>query len=400
MRALISEQLRRRLQPAAAPFEVRDSRQAGLILRVQPSGRHVYYVQYQRGHRKRIGPADHWSPDEARGEAKKVLGDFEHGIDPAAERRRARAHTWATFRDAVYLPWLRAQLRKANAKRAEQRLRGFPELDGIKLGELTAWHVEKWRAARLRAGTSKSTVNRDLAELRAALGRAVEWEHLAAHPLAGLKLARLDRVPVVRYLSADEETRLRAALDAREAKARGARERANAWRRARGYAELPAAAPEPLRPLVLLLMNTGLRRGEAFNLRWPDVDLERGRLTVQGAGAKGGQTRVVPLNAEAREAVLAWHDHAAGDGYVFPGREGERRDNIRKAWSGLLRESRISGFRLHDLRHTFASRLVMAGVDLNTVRELLGHADLRMTLRYAHLAPAHLEAAVARLVRA
>jgi integrase len=84
-------------------------------------------------------------------------------------------------------------------------------------------------------------------------------------------------------------------------------------------------------------------------------------------------------------------------GYVFPGAEGERLIDVKTAWKSLLRVAGVTGFRFHDLRHTFASRLVMAGVDLNTVRELLGHADLKMTLRYAHLAPEHKAAAVAKL---
>jgi integrase len=84
---------------------------------------------------------------------------------------------------------------------------------------------------------------------------------------------------------------------------------------------------------------------------------------------------------------------------VFPGRDGESRlVDIKTGWMALLRKAEITQFRFHDLRHTFASKLVMAGVDLNTVRELLGHADIKMTLRYAHLAPEHKAAAVAKLV--
>jgi integrase len=85
------------------------------------------------------------------------------------------------------------------------------------------------------------------------------------------------------------------------------------------------------------------------------------------------------------------------DAYVFPGAEGERLIDVKTAWKPVLKAASVTGFRFHDLRHTFASRLVMANVDLNTVRELLGHADLKMTLRYAHLAPEHKAAAVATL---
>jgi site-specific recombinase XerD len=86
--------------------------------------------------------------------------------------------------------------------------------------------------------------------------------------------------------------------------------------------------------------------------------------------------------------------------YVFPGKQAERLTDIKTAWKQLLlgvSGGPIEGFRVHDLRHTFASKLVQAGVDLNTVRELLGHADIKMTLRYAHLAPEHRAAAVAKV---
>ena len=86
---------------------------------------------------------------------------------------------------------------------------------------------------------------------------------------------------------------------------------------------------------------------------------------------------------------------------MFPGKdEGKRLVDIKTAWTQLLKsvkDTPITGFRVHDLRHTFASKLVQAGVDLNTVRELLGHSDIKMTLRYAHLAPEHRAAAVAKV---
>jgi len=148
----------------------------------------------------------------------------------------------------------------------------------------------------------------------------------------------------------------------------------------------------------LLLMNTGMRRGEMFNLRWQDVDFVNKRITVIGNTSKTGQTRYIPLNVEAFNVLQMWSKQTQREtGFVFIGKNGSRFTNIDKAWKVLLREAKINDFRLHDLRHHFASRLVSAGIDLNSVRELLGHSDIKMTLRYAHLAPGRLIDAVAVL---
>jgi integrase len=142
-----------------------------------------------------------------------------------------------------------------------------------------------------------------------------------------------------------------------------------------------------LEPLVLLSINTGVRRGEAFNLTWADVDLKNKLITVEGDTSKSGQTRHIPLNREALDTLTNWKEQGEGKGFVFPGQNGNRLDNVKKSWGNLLDLAKVVSFRWHDLRHTFASKLVMAGVPLNTVRDLMGHSDIKMTLRYAHLAP-------------
>lgn len=146
---------------------------------------------------------------------------------------------------------------------------------------------------------------------------------------------------------------------------------------------------------MLLTLNTGLRQGELLALRWADVQATH--LTVRAVYAKAGRVRHVPLNAEARAVVARWRKSHPGGEQIVLSRFGAPLVKIRKAWLDLVAEARIEDFRWHDLRHHFASRLVMAGVPLNTVRELLGHASLTMTLRYAHLGRDHLQAAVERL---
>lgn len=390
------------LGPSARPYEVRDSRLKGLILRVQPSGIKTYYVEYARGKRIAVGRADVLTPVQAREQAKEILADAYRGGDPGQARRRARAHSFASYVDEVYGPWARHNMRTAEA--TIRRLKAsFPELQDRRLDEITPWLIDKWRAARLKAGAKPATVNRDLNDLRSSLNKAVLWDLLETNPVSGVKRSRVDPMPSVRFLSQEEELRLRAALDAREKRLRRRRRSANAWRRARGYPPLPTlervAYADHVKPLVILSLNTGLRRGELFGLAWGDLDLERANLTVRGSGSKSDRTRHVPLNAEALAMLMGWQAATcAAEGLVFPGRNGGRLDNVRKAWTGVLKNADIQQLRWHDLRHTFASRLVMRGVNLNTVRELLGHADYTMTLRYAHLTPEHKAAAVAKLV--
>jgi integrase len=99
----------------------------------------------------------------------------------------------------------------------------------------------------------------------------------------------------------------------------------------------------------------------------------------------------IPMNETLTHTLTKWKEQTRGDGekLVFPSpKSGEVMDNCKSAWAKLLKDAGITNFRWHDMRHDFASHLVMNGVDLNTVREFMGHADLKMTLRYAHLAPA------------
>lgn len=367
----LTQHVVRGAKPKDQPYELRDDTLRGLILRVQPSGWKSYVVEYGRGRRLTLGRADVMTLAQARREAARILGEVAAGKTPTSRRKKTTGPlTLGGFIEGHYGPWVLEHRRSGRA--TLNRLKAcFGGLWDRELAQINAWLVEKWRTERLRAGTKPTTLNRDVTALKAALSKAVEWGHLKEHPLASIKPLKTDSAAKVRFLTDEEERRLRSALDSRPL----------------------------LRVLVLLALNTGLRRGELFNLRWEDVDLARGFVTVAGTGAKSGRTRHVPLNAEARRVLEGWRHATGGEGLVFPSRAGGTMTNVKRSWGSALREAQISGFRFHDLRHTFASRLVMQGVDLNTVRELLGHADLKMTLRYAHLAPEHKAAAVELLVR-
>lgn len=151
-----------------------------------------------------------------------------------------------------------------------------------------------------------------------------------------------------------------------------------------------------------------MRRTELFGLRWEDVDFYTNTIRVRNA--KSGEGRRMPMNQVACETLRALRQQRVregqekGDGrellspYVFCAPGGGYLSNLSRAWYPGLREAGIKDLRFHDLRHTFASRLVMAGVDLYTVKELLGHKTTQMTSRYAHLSPDHQRRAVEVLV--
>ena len=214
---------------------------------------------------------------------------------------------------------------------------------------------------------------------------------------------KADRSAKVRFLSADEEQRLREAAIQREVQIKAERENANQWRRERNYELYPDLNQyqfaDHMRPMILLSINTGMRQGEVFSLKWENINFERALLTIEGAYAKSGKTRHIPLNSEALQVLKSWREQTKISDLVFPSINNKPFYTVKTSWKGIRDAAKIKNFRWHDMRHHFASRLVMAGVDLNTVRELLGHSDLTMTLRYAHLAPEHKANAVEKLVR-
>jgi integrase len=149
--------------------------------------------------------------------------------------------------------------------------------------------------------------------------------------------------------------------------------------------------------IVTVALNTGMRKSEIAGLEWQRVDLSTSRITLYRT--KSGKPRGVPINRAVYEALVALEPDAKDrqEGPVFRRRDGAEWGQIRTAFDGALKRAGIKGLRFHDLRHSAASHLVMRGAHLKEVQEILGHADLKTTQRYAHLSPAHLRGAVDRL---
>jgi len=230
---------------------------------------------------------------------------------------------------------------------------------------ITTKDIEQFKADRLKdtvAGKpiSPSTVNRQMDVLSCIFNKAVAWKKLQSSPM---KTIQDLKVPPgrLRFLEKEE------------------------------IVKLLSNCTKHLRPIVILALFTGMRRGEIFGLKWEDIDFKRDIMTL--LSTKNGEKREVPMNEQVKTALMHVTKHP-NTSYVFCNEKGVPVHDIRKSYSTALRKSGITNFRFHDLRHTFASQLVMSGIDLNTVRELLGHKDIAMTLRYSHLAQSHKQRAV------
>lgn len=388
-------------QPQARVYEMRDILIKGLLLRVHPSGHKAWVVEWGRGRRKTLGALSQLSLEAARAAAAGAMAEALKNGSPGIAKPKQQDIDLGAYLKAHYGPWARTQLKWGAG--VEDRLRtAFRGFLGRRLHEFDPWLIDRWQRERLTTVSKKtgnpvgkSTIGREIAALRSALNKAVEWDFVGQNPLLALKVKVGESRKVVRFLSAEEEYRLRQSLVDRDKRLIAARASGNAWSAARKRPLRPEIPQDGfgdhLTPVVLVAMNTGLRRGELLSLRWSDIDLGMGGLTVRAESAKSGKPRHVPLNSEALRLLTQWRRQASSGEQVFPIAD------VKTAWRSLMHRANIEKFRFHDLRHHFASKLVMRSVDLNTVRELLGHSDLKMTLRYAHLAPAHLAEAVSRL---
>ncbi|MGB7294207.1 MAG: tyrosine-type recombinase/integrase [Candidatus Aminicenantales bacterium] len=233
---------------------------------------------------------------------------------------------------------------------------------GKYLSEISPDLIEKYRLKRKADGISLSTINRELACLKTLFGKAIEWEKCETNPARKVKKFRENGVKE-RILTIDEMRRL---ID---------------------------AASLAIRPVLVTALNTGMRKNEILSLRWSNVDLLKGYILIEDS--KSGRSRKIPMNGQVLEALGGLKQ---GGEFIFANSgTGTHIKDVKTAFWGACRRAKIKDLRFHDLRHTAATRMIEAGIDLVTVSRILGHASIQMTMRYAHPTPENMRRAVEKL---
>ena len=377
-----------KIQPQEARYDIPDDKIKSLYLRVEPSGVKTWYVYYRhpvtrRRMRRKIAPLEQLTVAQAREYAKNYIAKVTlTGEDPidAAKKQQNRAATLQELIDTHYAPWLRANRR--GWKFTLECLGHFGECLTKTVDELTVLDIEKWQAERKTEGHKNATINRRMTALNAFLNWATKRDIIPQNPLWGRveRQRETDFARKIRYLSPDERTRLLAALKKRDAKER-----------------------DYLRTAVLVSLNTGIRKGSLLKLEWDDINWNLKRLHLRAETMKAGYARTIPLNKVALKALTDWRKRTTESGvpissYVFPGQSPAiPLKDTKKPWNNLLKRAGIKNFSWHCMRHDFASQLAMMGVDILTIKELLCHENIKMTLVYAHLSPLHTATATNRL---
>ena len=217
------------------------------------------------------------------------------------------------------------------------------------LSEISLLTVEKYRVERLAQGVSLATVHRELACLKSILSKAIDWEKLETFPLKKIKIDLKKETRRERVLSIDEEKRL-----------------------------LDAAAPH-LRPMIILALNSGLRRGEVLGLRTEDINFQGPYLIVRAELSKSKKSRRVPLNSTALEVLKPL---AQEPGFVFKKSNGQPFKDIGESFKTACKDAKIEGVVFHTLRHTFETRSIERGANIANVTEIMGHSSIGFSLKH------------------
>jgi integrase len=387
MKTHLTERNAKALEPGPKNIILVDDEVVGFGLRVTPAGARAFVLSYNihgRARRITIGSWPDWSVVAARERAKELKREIDQGHDPLAVRIEARAA--ATIRDLIdrYIVEHGPKLAARNCADQVSILRKFVEpvwgsrkvddithedvdhlLAEVAKGRPRSYHAKgRTKAKRVKAkppGIKPSPIrsNRVGEVLRKMFNLAIRWRMRADNPAQGF--ARVPEQPRERYLSRDEMERITNVIST------------HPNRRAAD--------------VIRLLMLTGARRGEAMNASWEQFDLETALWIKPAATTKQRRLDRTPLSGAAVALLRVIRERVPKDcPWVFPGdAKGKPLIEIKRFWDEVREQADLPDFRIHDLRHTFASLLVSGGMSLPMIGKLLGHTQVQTTLRYAHL---------------
>ena len=259
-----------------------------------------------------------------------------------------------------YIAWAKTNKKPSSVKVNISNMRFLEkEFKGKDLGSITSKNIEEYKtkrkmemAVRRKNNVGPGKINAELALFKHMVNKSIEWGLIKKeNPMKSVKLLKGVKNRL-RYLMPDEVQRL------------------------------IENCPEHFRPIVMFALHTGCRKEEILSLNWSQVNL--GQKIISLIDTKNHERKDIPINETTKDVLLSLKREGP---YVFSSKRGERWRNITVTWKQALKDSQIEDFHFHDLRHTFASNLVMNGVDLMVIKELLGHKTIEMTMRYAHLSP-------------
>lgn len=371
----ITEHKVRALKPKDRRYTITED---GLTVEVHPSGRRAFYAKYRehgRQHKERLGEYPQISVKDAR----EAVLELRHRLTVQQSPVRQSNVTLEDYLTGDFRTW--AEAARKDGEATVKRLRHHfitrnPSLGSTRLKNLTTQQLENWKV-ELQKTHKPSTVKRTLGDIIRALNLAVEWGHLRRNPAEGIKAPVVDTDAAKLYLDDAEFKRLTEAVEKWES--------------------LSYMAPKKVRrfyPLwfvifVKIALNTGGRKGEILKLKWKDVDEQNRMITFAGISTKNARTRRIPISDKLLEHLKAYNHERLGydpetdedvlldgDTNVFPVK------SIKKPWARLQDMAMLHHVTPHTLRHHVASKLVLQGVALSTVRDLLGHKSIQVTSRY------------------
>lgn len=349
-----------------------DSEIKGFGVRVFPTGRRTYFVQYRnefdRTRRKKIGVHGSITTEQAREEAKQLLGQVASGDDPSTLQKESKKKITLDVVAHQYLEHYAKDSKRPKSYREDQGMLNrviLPRFGTRKLEDLT---TRDFQLLHNELRDKPYLANRVRALLSKIFNLAKQWKWVEFNPVEGV--TKYQEHKRDRWLNKEELERVWKVLDSH--------------------------SHHPTSYLFKLLLLTGARKSEMMNATWDQFDLKKGIWEKPSHLTKQKKKEYIPLSEQAlKELEMLKSLQVKSSPFLFPGRvEGQPIKEIKTFWKKVLQESALENVRIHDLRHTHASHLVSSGLSLSIVGKLLGHTQASTTQRYAHLADEPLREAV------